>query len=272
MKCNGKILDENGSLTDELCGCAVTAERVNRNYKNGSKQEFNYYRCSNTTRTCSQRNQSYMKEIVGRKISYTQEEVEILFEDIFQSFSFDEFTCNKMQKYLWDEHTDAKKDNKRRVYSIRKRLDELDEYLDKSYEDKLCGQIEEELWSRKSNGWNDEKEKLEAELKIISNNKDDYMKVGVELIELIQHSGIIYKHASPERKRRLVDLISSNLLLADGIVEYTIKKPFNYLIIKDFNSKKKDIKKAPSEEEAYYKIWYSQGDSNPCCRREKAVS
>ena len=98
------------------------------------------------------------------------------------------------------------------------------------------------------------------------------MKVGVELIVLIQHSEIIYKHATSERKRRLVDLISSNLLLADGIVEYTIKKPFNYLIIKNENlSDEGGNKKAPTNQ-GFFINWYSQGDLNPCYRREKAVS
>jgi hypothetical protein len=58
-------------------------------------------------------------------------------------------------------------------------------------------------------------------------------------------------------------LISSNLLLADGIVEYTIKKPFNYLIIKDENlNEESRNKKAPSKQ-GFNINWYSQGGSSP---------
>lgn len=195
MKCSGKILDSDGNVTDEVCGCAVTAEKIKKKYKNGGEQEFRYYRCSNATKKCSQRDKTYMKKVVGRKVSYSQEEIEVLFEDIFKSFSFDDVTCGRMKKYLWDEHTESKCNNKKRVSELRNRLDEVSNYIDHAYEDKLAGKIDEAMWSRKNNNWVSEREKIEAELKNITDEKDEYMKVGVELIELMQHSEIIYKNA-----------------------------------------------------------------------------
>jgi hypothetical protein len=102
------------------------------------------------------------------------------------------------------------------------------------------------MWSRKNDSWVSEREKIEAELKNITDEKDEYMKVGVELIELMQHSEIIYKNASAEKKRRLVELVSSNLLLGDGSIEYQIKKPFNMLVLNGF-----------------FKKWRERRDSNP---------
>jgi len=46
------------------------------------------------------------------------------------------------------------------------------------------------------------------------------MDRGVELIELMQHSEIIFKNATAEKKRKMVELVSSNLLLKDGSIEY----------------------------------------------------
>ncbi len=57
------------------------------------------------------------------------------------------------------------------------------------------------------------------------------MSRGVELIELMQRSENIYKTATPEKKRKMVELVSSNLLLADGTLEYDWKKPFDMLAI-----------------------------------------
>jgi hypothetical protein len=48
----------------------------------------------------------------------------------------------------------------------------------------------------------------------------------------MQHAEIIFKNAIPEKKRKMVDLVSSNLLLADGTIEYRWRKPFDMLAVK----------------------------------------
>ena len=55
-------------------------------------------------------------------------------------------------------------------------------------------------------------------------------------------------------------LILSNLLLANGIIEYEIKKTFKYLTLKNENLLDEQKQKSLSEERLLYKNWYSQGD------------
>ena len=233
MNCNGELLDENGNTTDQICGCAITAEKIRRHYKNGTKQDFIYYRCSNSKsdQKCSQRDVTYMKEIVGRKVSYDPEEIEVIFQDIFKSFSFDEVTCKRMKQYLWKEHFEHKTQDKSKVETLINRKEQLTQFIEKSYEDKLTGAISEDLWKMNNAKWAKEREKITSELNAIDNSKDEYMQRGVTLIELMQQSENIYKNASPEKKRKLVELVSSNLLLANGTLEYHWRLPFNMLAI-----------------------------------------
>ena len=63
------------------------------------------------------------------------------------------------------------------------------------------------------------------------------MQKGVSLIELIQHSEIIYKKATPEIKRKLVEMVIEPANLSDGTLGYDWKKPFNMLAIKGDISK-----------------------------------
>lgn len=56
-------------------------------------------------------------------------------------------------------------------------------------------------------------------------DQDEYLQRGVQLIELMQHAEIIFKNATPEKKRKMVELVSSNLLLKNGTLEYHWKKP-----------------------------------------------
>jgi len=60
--------------------------------------------------------------------------------------------------------------------------------------------------------------------------KDNYIQKGVELIELVQHFEIIYKNATPNKKRRMVEIVSSNLVLRNGKLEFSYRKPFDMLV------------------------------------------
>ncbi len=231
MNCKGKILDDAGNLTDEACGCAITAEQIRRKYKNGTVASFNYYRCA-STRRCSQRDKQYMREIVGRNVSYSQQEIETIFQDIFASFSFDQVTCQRMKQYLWQEHFEAKATNGGRLATLQTRQTELKGFIEAAYEDKLTGSISEAMWRDKTRRWELEREQVLGEMKALNDQTDEYMSRGVELIELMQNAEIIFKNAPPEKKRKMVELVSSNLLLADGTLEYHWRKPFDMLAIK----------------------------------------
>ncbi len=100
IQCGGYILDDSGKETEERCGCKVTAEPKRKLLKDGTKKEYYYYRCSNTTRKCSQRNKQYMKEVADRGLYYTQDQVEELFEAIFRPLSFTMDQAKWMQELL----------------------------------------------------------------------------------------------------------------------------------------------------------------------------
>lgn len=232
MTCQGRILDDAGNVTEKICGASVTAEQIRKTYRNGTAKSFNYYRCSNQSSKCSQRDKTYMKAVAGRNVSYTQDEIEKIFADIFKSFSFDEVTCQRMKQYLWDEHFEAKSTNTARLSELQARQVQLKQFIETAYEDKLCGKISEELWAENTQRWELEREQILGELRSLNDSTDEYMQRGVQLIELIQHAEIIFKNATPEKKRKMVELVSSNLLLANGNLEYHWRKPFNLLAIK----------------------------------------
>ena len=135
------------------------------------------------------------------------------------------------------------------------KLSQIQTKLDRAYEDKLNGEISAEMWNKKRLEWEAQKSDIEVHLMELGTSKPDVVQKAVELIELVQHIGIIYKSARPEVKRRMLELISSNLSLSDATIGFETKKPFDL-----FTESKGFIN------------WYSQGDSNPCYRREKAMS
>ncbi len=231
LTCRGTILDESGVKTKEVCDCAVTGEQKTKTYKNGNIQIFTYYRCSNQSRQCSQREKIHMKT-VGRKMNYNDYEIELMFQEIFKAFTFDEVTVQRMKSYLWAEHFTAKKTHNQRRTELEHRMRELDSFIQQAYQDKLKGLITESYWREQDSQWKLEQGNITAELDNLFDSQDEYMQRGVQLIELMQHSETIFKNATPEKKRKMVELVSSNLSLKDGKLSYDWRKPFDMLAVK----------------------------------------
>lgn len=162
---------------------------------------------------------------------------------------------DKYFRILADVRVEAKRSHGQRRLELEQRMAELDRFIQRAYEDKIRGDLDEEKWRGMDQAWKAEHAKILSEVGSLRDDKDEYMQRGVELIELMQHSEIIFKNATAEKKRKLVELVSSNLMLADGTLEYHWQKPFDLLAVK-----------------GNLENWRSQGDLNPCILREREVS
>ena len=245
IRCGGRILNDVDLETEEPCGCAVTAEEHRKLQKDGSVKRHYYYHCSNSSRRCSQRNGSFMRSS-GRGLNYTESEIEMLFEAVFRPLNFTPDVCAWMQQILREEHQTKSQDHKERITSLLTRDKMLERYIDHAYEDKLAGQISEELWRQKNQQWLAERENVRREIQANDNSKQDYIENGVLLIELAQRTEHIYKTANSDVKRKLVQIVSSNHVLRNGNIEFDYTKPFDVLA------------KTTSKE-----TWWRRRESNP---------
>jgi len=167
-----------------------------------------------------------MKEVVGRNVNYSQTQIE---EEIFKPLSFEMDQVLWMQEILLSQHKDNSEDHSAKLSALQRRQKMLESYIDKSYEDKLKGSIPEDMWRKKHDIWMAEKDEILTEIESINSQKGEYIEEGINLIELAQHTENIYKNGSPEVKRKLVEIVSSNRVLRDGSIEFYYQKPFNWL-------------------------------------------
>ena len=93
----------------------------------------------------------------------------------------------------------------------------------------MDGNLSSEMWIKLRNNWEAEKHEIEVRLATLGSSNGEDIHKAIELIELVQHIGTIYKNATPEIKRRMLELVSSNLCLADASIGFEIKKPFDFL-------------------------------------------
>ncbi len=228
IRCGGRILDASGRETNELCGCSITGEEKRKPLKDGTVKPLYYWHCT-SIRPCSQRNTAYMKKLKLR-VSYSQKRVEELLEDVFKPLNFTADVCKWMQNILLREHEEKSAEHKKHVAALRARESMLQVWINQAYRDKLKNEISEEFWRQRNDELCTELEAVRMQIKSLDDDKQEYIQKGVEVIELVQHFETIYKNGTPEKKRRLVEIVSSNHVLRNGTLEFDYRKPFDILV------------------------------------------
>jgi site-specific DNA recombinase len=230
IKCSGKLLDSNGNETDRICGAAITCEEKRKKYKDGRVQIFQYYHCSQSTHRCSQRDVDYLKAR-GRKVNIGELELERILATVIIPLRFDEQVCAWMRQILVEDHRNTSDDHKQHLAALRGREQMLHTYLDKSYEDKLAGNISEELWREKNSNWNSELAEVRKKIEAIGEQKEGVIENGALFIELVQNAINAFENGDSEKKRKMVEIVSSNLRLSNGSLEFDYRKPFDVLAV-----------------------------------------
>lgn len=171
----------------------------------------------------------YMKETCRHKVGYAETEIDDCFQEVFKPIAFNDDDRKWMQEFLLKDHQERSRDHKQHLAALQRRYTMLKSHIDSAYEDKLAGLISEEMWREKNERWNREREQIENEIASLNEGEQEYINNGVLLIELAQHAESVYKKASFEVKRKLVEIVSSNFVLKDGTLRFDYRKPFDLL-------------------------------------------
>ncbi len=217
-----------------ICGCSITAEI--------KKGKYVYYHCSGYKGNCKQ---LYVREEV------IEEQISSLLNTLKVTDNIQEMILSGMRESLKDKieyHNSC-------VQQIERQIKVLQNRIDQAYLDKLDKKISEEFWLTQSRKWLSEKENLAIKLVCYQKADTHYLEQATLILELAKKAPVLFKRANVEQKRKFVGLLFSNCFLKDGSIDLQLKSPFDRIL---------DSSKSGN--------WRPQRDSNPCFRRERAMS
>ena len=198
-----------GLITCERCGCAITSEI--------KKGQYIYYHCTRGRGDC--------------EVEYVRQEIiDSQVEKMIQQLSFPDKFTNAILKTLRACHKDEVGQNERAISQLSKRKTEILNKIDRAYEDKLDGRIDPEFWETKNAKWRMEIAEIESQIKTFSEPNVNWYEDGIKIIELTKRLYPLWLVQDSTEKRKMVQILLSNLTLDGANLHHNWRKPFNYLV------------------------------------------
>jgi site-specific DNA recombinase len=154
------------TISCALCGCTITAER--------KKQPYVYYHCTGFKGRCG--------------YTYVREEVlSQQFEEVVRRIQIPGEVADAIAETLRTSQADKERFHRTAVMQPQRYLS-VQNKLDRAYDDRLGGNITDELWTRKSEEWQRELEEIRRETSRHEKASADYSVAGSRILELAKNA------------------------------------------------------------------------------------
>lgn len=190
------------------CGGGITAE---------THKGFIYYRCT-YYRKCNQH--KYTRE----------EEIEKRIINALDCLHLGNRTADIIKEKIMAKQQEGEGFRKMRLEDLKQQYQKMSDWVDKAYDDKMTGLIDEEMYKRKAQDYLKRKEEIAATLEDYKNTGFNATDFSLNVLNLADRASEIYKRRSPEEKRLLVQILLLNAYLKDKSLDITFRTPFGYIL------------------------------------------
>ncbi len=200
-----------GLMTCGHCGCSITAHEKTK--KSGLK--YIYYHCTSGKGKCEGR--TYLREEI----------IENAFAEALAGLKIPDDVVEWTKNALIESHTAEKEFHSTQVANLEKQYRTLQTKIEKSYDDKLAGSIDQDFWIEMNSRFRSEQSKIEEQLSGLREANTAYIDQGIHLMNLASRAADLFKNMNSDEKRELMNLVLSNPRILNGSIEYDLKKPFS---------------------------------------------
>ncbi|AXK61154.1 recombinase family protein [Candidatus Chromulinivorax destructor] len=191
-----------------MCNSNFTAEI--------KKEKYIYYHCSGND-DC---NKTYLK----------QETIDDLFSSLFDQIHISAEIQTIILQGLRESFKDKIEYHNALISELEQQIKRLQNRIDQTYLDKLDGKISEAFWQTKTKEWSTEQENLNDKLFAAKKADVHYLENADFIIELAQNAGQLFKTGNTAKKRRVIDMLTSNCVYKDGNIDVELKPVFGEVL------------------------------------------
>jgi len=134
-----------------------------------------------------------------------------------------------LKKAMKESHIDKIEFHNSAIKELEQRLAQLQNRLDRLYDDKLDGKISDDFYQRRFDQFSIDKENILNSIKKHSNSDSNYFKLSFNFFKLAQEAKKIYIALNTEKRRSLLKFIFKNLYLNDNLFNYEFTEVFKLI-------------------------------------------
>ncbi len=217
---HGAFLAYRGILKCGSCGCAITGEHK----KKKSGKEYILYHCTN-----------YYGKCKSEKQYYPEAELEKIFESVIQEFQVDDEVYELIRRGLKESEEDHQVSLKGEKEDYLQKKKNYERRLQKLYLDRVDEVIDDKFYRSTYAEWQKELDAINRNLLLFDNADKRYYDRGILFLNYAQkvktywtalRSSIYHEKAL---KAELLKVLLKDATLADGKLEFQLRKPFDEL-------------------------------------------
>ena len=198
----------NNLMTCGICNCKVLGEI--------KKSKYTYYHCTFSKGKCGN---GYVPEgILVEK-----------FAEAIKPISITEDRLTWLRKTLKDFHKEDGQYQEKQNQVLGSEITKIKNRISALYDDKADGIINEDFWKEKSNKYQEDLIKIEAQKNKINTFKPEYYESTLRTFELCNRLNPIYVRADLEQKAKILKVLASNYSLINATLYPTYRRPFSFI-------------------------------------------
>jgi site-specific DNA recombinase len=181
------------------------------------KGKYVYYRCSGYRGKCE-------------TPRFTESEVSEKLGEILKAIYIPDEVVERIQNALARHQERSHKDTEAQRTRLEQRLANVRVKMDRAYDDKLSGAIDEDFWNRKMNDWRNEEQQVRMALDGLKQSSNgDRLLDAKRILELANKAHFLYVTQNPAEQARLLKLVLLNCEIDEVSVYPTYRKPFDVI-------------------------------------------
>jgi hypothetical protein len=211
------------------------------------KRRYVYYHCTGYKGKCPER--------------YTREEVlEQQSALLLKGLSLDADVLEWVKEALQESHRNERRFHDEAIARLQAEYGRLQNRIDAMYTDKLDGIVDATFFECKSTEWRGEQDRILDDIDNHQTANQNYLKEGVQLLELARRAHELFERQEPREKRRLLDFVLSSSTWRGGELRAEFRQPFDMLYVA--NQANSSMAAAVPGSEGRFENWLPSWDSN----------
>jgi hypothetical protein len=134
-----------------------------------------------------------------------------LFENVVRRVQIPEEIADWIADALRASQGDKERFHRTAIGQLQQRYLAVQSKLDRAYDDRLAGQVTDEMWSRKSAEWETELETIRGETAKHEQASHDYAVTGSKILELAKSAHNLFIQQNSQDRARLIKTLAFEL-------------------------------------------------------------